>query len=241
MCKHAPIDGFQSFLFESQDISMLTSPTACVNNICINRCIPLLFSALNISTNNNFVVFSTHHLTHIHYHTSTYTNFWMKDIWIIPIHWPMAAHWVLCIAHLSWQELQLFNSLGEQKPRWNDIQVCNYYIYFIYTLIWSFTGHYATHCSTDVNCKTKISRNWIWWPSVSGIPTYGMSPSIFIVIFLTLPQTIPLQSNSYDCGIWLLVGVAAVLCDYDITGLNEDNILHFQYYLRTLVLSLPIE
>ena len=68
-----------------------------------------------------------------------------------------------------------------------------------------------------------------------------MSPSIFIVIFLTLPQTIPLQSNSYDCGIWLLVGVAAVLCDYDITGLNEDNILHFQYYLRTLVLSLPIE
>ena len=113
MCKHTPIDGFPFLFFESQDISMLISLTACVNDICINRCILLLFFALNISANNDFAVFSTHHLMHICYHASDhvlwkstiYINFWMKDIWIISIHWLTAAHWVLCIACLSWWEL----------------------------------------------------------------------------------------------------------------------------------------
>ena len=132
--KRAPMDGFPSLLFESQDILRLAIPTECINDVCINGCIPLLFSAFNVSSNHKFAVFSTHHLTHIRHHSSdnvlwkstAYTKFWTKDIWIIPIHRQIAGHWVLCIAHLSRHELRLFDSLGEQRPWRNDVQVRNY-------------------------------------------------------------------------------------------------------------------
>ena len=52
---------------------------------------------------------------------------------------------------------------------------------------------------------------------------------------------VPFQSNCYDCGIWVLVGIAAVLCGYDVTGLCEENIAHFRQYLGALVLSLPVQ
>ncbi|KAG9309404.1 hypothetical protein JVU11DRAFT_10653 [Chiua virens] len=107
--KCATVNGFPSLLFESLDISQLSLSIACLNDVCINGCIPLLFSALMIPVNHNFTVFSTHHLTHIQYHTSNHIlwkstakmNFWKKDIWIIPIHRPLVSHWVLCITCLS--------------------------------------------------------------------------------------------------------------------------------------------
>lgn len=52
---------------------------------------------------------------------------------------------------------------------------------------------------------------------------------------------VPLQTNDYDCGIWLLASVAAILRGYDVTGLDEGNILHFRQYLEALVLSLPVQ
>ncbi|KAF8119588.1 hypothetical protein EV363DRAFT_1409925 [Boletus edulis] len=83
---------------------------------------------------HDFAVFSTHHLTHIRYRASdhvlwkstAYTKFWTKSTWIIPIHRPLSAHWVLCIARVSRRELQLFDSLGEPKPWRSDIEVRNY-------------------------------------------------------------------------------------------------------------------
>ncbi|KIJ20748.1 hypothetical protein PAXINDRAFT_39745, partial [Paxillus involutus ATCC 200175] len=77
-------------------------------------------------------VFSTHNLTRIQYNASNEVLwkamrcicFWKKQIWIILIHRPSPiGHWVLCIARLSWKELLLFDSLGEQKPWRADVQV----------------------------------------------------------------------------------------------------------------------
>lgn len=103
----AAIDGFPNVLIEIPDISCLLSPKSCINDVCINGCILLLFSELD------FALFSIHHLTHIRYHASdhvlwkamAYMKFWTKDTWIIPIHRPLSAHWVLCIAHVSRREL----------------------------------------------------------------------------------------------------------------------------------------
>ncbi|KAF8123629.1 hypothetical protein EV363DRAFT_1403865 [Boletus edulis] len=84
---------------------------------------------------HDFAVFSTHHLTHIRYRATSdhvlwkstaYTKFWTKSTWIISIHRPLSAHWVLCIARVSRRELQLFDSLGEPKPWRSDIEVRNY-------------------------------------------------------------------------------------------------------------------
>ncbi|KAF8835149.1 hypothetical protein BDN67DRAFT_873149, partial [Paxillus ammoniavirescens] len=77
-------------------------------------------------------VFSTHDLTCIQYNApdkilwkaTAWTLFWSKDLWIIPIHRPLLiGHWVVCIAYFSCKELQLFDSLGEQKPWRADVQV----------------------------------------------------------------------------------------------------------------------
>ncbi|KIJ65275.1 hypothetical protein HYDPIDRAFT_54838, partial [Hydnomerulius pinastri MD-312] len=41
-------DGFPHLIFEPRDIAMLVSPTDRINDVCINGCIPLLFSAMKI-------------------------------------------------------------------------------------------------------------------------------------------------------------------------------------------------
>ncbi|KIK80791.1 hypothetical protein PAXRUDRAFT_36082 [Paxillus rubicundulus Ve08.2h10] len=125
-------DGFPQLSFELPDILMLVCPTDRINGVCINGCIPLLFSALKIPEVHHFAVFSTHDLTRIQYNApdeilwkaTTWTLFWSKDLWIIPIHRPsLISHWVVCIAYFSCKELQLFDSLGEQKPCPADMQV----------------------------------------------------------------------------------------------------------------------
>jgi len=55
-----------------------------------------------------------------------------------------------------------------------------------------------------------------------------------------LLQLEPLQSNGYDCGLWVLAQIAAVLRGYDITNMREDNMHSFRRYLQSLVLSIPI-
>ena len=131
------MDGFRSLTFEPCDIARLASPTECVNDICINGCIPLLFSIIKPTEPNQFAVFSTYDLTHVRYNATdkllwkatAHTMFWLKDVWIIPIHRPsIVGHWVLCIAHISRRELWLFDSLGEQRPWKADIQVCTGYM-----------------------------------------------------------------------------------------------------------------
>lgn len=46
------------------------------------------------------------------------------------------------------------------------------------------------------------------------------------------------QTNSYDCGVWVLAAIAAVLRGFDMTGLHEKDIHNFRRYLYCLVLSL---
>ncbi|KIJ59526.1 hypothetical protein HYDPIDRAFT_100554, partial [Hydnomerulius pinastri MD-312] len=52
--------------------------------------------------------------------------------------------------------------------------------------------------------------------------------------------TLPLQTNSYDCGIWVMATIAAVLCGFDATGLTEADMAAFRHYLRALVLSILV-
>ena len=51
-------------------------------------------------------------------------------------------------------------------------------------------------------------------------------------------QTEPVQLNDYDCGLWVLATIAAVLRGFDVTGLTELHIPAFRRYLHRLVLTL---
>ncbi|KIJ09168.1 hypothetical protein PAXINDRAFT_87848, partial [Paxillus involutus ATCC 200175] len=53
-------------------------------------------------------------------------------------------------------------------------------------------------------------------------------------------QTLPLQKNGYDCGIWVLATIAAVLRGHNATGLKDADMPAFRHYLRALVMSIPV-
>ncbi|KIJ57551.1 hypothetical protein HYDPIDRAFT_104107, partial [Hydnomerulius pinastri MD-312] len=48
------------------------------------------------------------------------------------------------------------------------------------------------------------------------------------------------QTNGFDCGLWVLAQIAAVLRGFDITGLQEGDMASFRQYLRIQVLRIPV-
>ena len=129
------MDGAYRSSFMAEDVVILANPTGCLNDVCINGRIPLLFSLIKPPDANCFAVFSTHDLPRIRYNASDeslwrgtrHTMFWTKDTWILPIHRPSpVGHWVLCIALFPRRELYLFDSLAEEKGWPADVQVRTY-------------------------------------------------------------------------------------------------------------------
>ena len=55
-----------------------------------------------------------------------------------------------------------------------------------------------------------------------------------------LSQTRALQTNDYDCGLWVLATVAAILQGHDAMGLREGDMPAFRWYLLTCILSIPV-
>jgi Ulp1 family protease len=49
-----------------------------------------------------------------------------------------------------------------------------------------------------------------------------------------------LQTNGYDCGVWVLASVAAVLRGFDVTGFSEPDIPWFRQFIMYHILSLPV-
>jgi Ulp1 family protease len=55
----------------------------------------------------------------------------------------------------------------------------------------------------------------------------------------SLNQLTPIQSNGYNCGVWVLAQALAVLRGTGITNLVEKDICMLRQYLHVLVLHLP--
>ncbi|KAG1728250.1 uncharacterized protein EDB91DRAFT_1314088 [Suillus paluster] len=204
--------GFPQQVFEPRDISFLASPTAYLNDVCINGCAMLL----QIDIPNPIVaIFSTHDLPRIHYNAAddilwrntSWTRYWEKDVWIIPIHRPASVgHWVVCVIYLSRKEIHLFDSLAERKPWKHDLKdimklVCR-------LLVVAHQRDKQVHIDLD---------GWVARP-------------------LTVK---PLQTNGYDCGVWILAAMIAVLRGRHITRLQEEEMSDLRYYLHARVLSIP--
>ncbi|KAI6024283.1 hypothetical protein EDC04DRAFT_2869501 [Pisolithus marmoratus] len=125
------IDGFPQQTFLLGDINILMSPHTQLNNTCINGCATLLYSAF-LPNATSCAILSTHDLPCIHFnakddmlwHNLSWTWFWEKSIWILPIHRSLpVGHWVLCTIDFCSLQLFLFDSLAEQKPWRNDVKV----------------------------------------------------------------------------------------------------------------------
>ncbi|KIM54794.1 hypothetical protein SCLCIDRAFT_136017, partial [Scleroderma citrinum Foug A] len=74
-------------------------------------------------------VLSTHDLPRVRHNAmddamwrnTSWTHYWEKDIWILPIHQP--GHWVVCTIDFTFKRLFLFDSFAEWKPWKKDIWV----------------------------------------------------------------------------------------------------------------------
>ncbi|KAF7976360.1 hypothetical protein HWV62_6913 [Athelia sp. TMB] len=116
-------DTFQQFL----------SPTALLNDNSLNGAAILLQTQIlksNINSTASVAILSTHDLVRIHYGSpddqlwrgAKATQYWDKNVWILPIHRPTACHWVLCVIYLDTKQLRLFDSFGEECPWYTDIK-----------------------------------------------------------------------------------------------------------------------
>jgi len=47
------------------------------------------------------------------------------------------------------------------------------------------------------------------------------------------------QTNSFDCGVWVLAGIAATLRGCHVTGLQESDMPAMRRFIMKLVLNLP--
>ena len=130
----ASVDGVPRQTFLPSDTSLLASPQARLNDTCINGCATLLYSVF-MPAAARCAVLSTHDLPCVHFHADddllwcnvSWTHFWEKPVWIIPIHRSLpVGHWVLCTVDFPSRKLLLFDSLTEQKPWKNEIKVCHF-------------------------------------------------------------------------------------------------------------------
>ena len=53
-------------------------------------------------------------------------------------------------------------------------------------------------------------------------------------------QTDVIQKNGYDCGLWVLAGIAAVLRGYDVTNFLDEDMAWFRRFIAGLIMSIPI-
>lgn len=123
-------DTFQQFL----------SPSALLDDNSLNGAALLLQTQLlqsEVDAAGSVVILSTHDLVRIQYGASDeqvwrnakITQYWTKDIWILPIHRPEAHHWVLCVICLNKKRLCLFDSFAAKQPWHAESKICELLIF----------------------------------------------------------------------------------------------------------------
>ncbi|RDB19001.1 hypothetical protein Hypma_014420 [Hypsizygus marmoreus] len=119
----------QVIVFDARELTMFRNPTARLNDVCINGGAAYLQTKFSHPSNEasrhaeRCAIFSTHHLRMARYHTdeemwrrTASTMYWLRDVWILPIHRRCPEHWVLCVIYPERRQLLLFDSLGQVNP-----------------------------------------------------------------------------------------------------------------------------
>jgi len=114
--------------FSQSDIQRLKSPTAWLNDICINDGAALLQSYLGGSQSDTIAIISSLVISTLGdgalWRVTYRSAFWRKSRWLVPIHRTTPSeHWVLGIIDFTRQEVGLFDSLADESLWELDIQV----------------------------------------------------------------------------------------------------------------------
>jgi Ulp1 family protease len=128
-------EGVAQFIFDNQVIDILSSPTALLNDVCLNGGAAVLYRYISSQyppCTQRCALLSTFDLVRIRGNLSDailwrnirHTLYWRKSVWILPVHRPRpAGHWVLAIIYTDAQEIHLFDSLASRQAWLGDVEV----------------------------------------------------------------------------------------------------------------------
>jgi hypothetical protein len=114
--------------FSPFDIQRLKSPTAWLNDVCINDCAALLQFHLGGSQSDRIAIISTLAISTLDdgalWRVTRRSIFWRKSRWLVPIHRTVPyKHWVLGTIDFTHREVGLFDSLADESLWELDVQV----------------------------------------------------------------------------------------------------------------------
>ncbi|KAJ7850971.1 hypothetical protein B0H13DRAFT_2360391 [Mycena leptocephala] len=141
------------------------------------------------------------------------TQYWEKPVWLIPIHRAVEEHWVLVVVVVPTRELFFFDSLASRGGWRQDLRDVMVLITRLVAL--SNRNQHPLHVSTE-----DPTERWVAHP----LFTVGH----------------PRQTNGYDCGLWVLCMMAAVMRGYRDVDLFEGEMPWVRGVLRDHVRTLPI-
>ncbi|KAG6810053.1 hypothetical protein H0H92_013548 [Tricholoma furcatifolium] len=208
-----------SVVFSPRELQILQSPKGRLNDICINGICTLLAQQYSqpmrpsVSSARRCTVFSTYDLPMMQNNASD------AEIWRRTRHTEYWSHevWILPIhrpATLHWVMCTIYLTHGQ--------------IYIFDSLaeqqpwkkelqdVVSFVARLLLLAKQNGKSTPAVSSQWIARPTVVQ----------------------PKQTNSVDCGIWVIANVAAVLAGYATTGMVEYNILDVRTALLNIICTL---
>jgi Ulp1 family protease len=125
-----------SLFFAEEDLHRIYQGKSMLNDTCLNGCAGILkymfdrHATFAISS-QRCALFNTHDLVRARYKAQDQdlwrmmspSQYWEKDVWILPIHRPRHIHWVLCIAYPKSGRVFLYDSLASGRYWSEDLQV----------------------------------------------------------------------------------------------------------------------
>ncbi|KAJ7439132.1 hypothetical protein FB451DRAFT_1151843 [Mycena latifolia] len=208
---------------KASDISRIESYNGRLTGFAINGLAAALQNLLGHSTSpdsvpaNSCAIFSTYDLPRIRYKASDsvlwrhveHTKYWEKPLWLIPIHRVDEEHWVLAVVDVGTQQILFFDSLALRGHGWRQ-DIRDIMVLITRMVVLANRNNHALYVSTEEEC-------WMARPLFN----------------------IPRQSNGYDCGLWVLCMMAAILRGYAITGVSEAQMGLVRRLFTDHILGMP--
>ncbi|KAJ7745942.1 hypothetical protein DFH07DRAFT_748628, partial [Mycena maculata] len=207
------------------DLARLRDPTGLLNGFCINGVAAAMQEFLTQNTDpiaagfaRWCAVLSTYDLPRVRYNCCDAelwralapTKYWERTVWIVPVHRLLEKHWVLMIVIPHEEAIYFFDSMNGRNWR-PDLRLVM--ILITRMVVLANRNHHPLHVSTGEDA----------WPSLSIIQARA-----------------PLQTNSYDCGLWVLCTMAAVMRGQTLPAATEADMADVRELFTDFVLTLPI-
>ncbi|KAI6026008.1 hypothetical protein EDC04DRAFT_2930447 [Pisolithus marmoratus] len=202
--------GFPRQTFLLNDISILMSPTTRLNDTCINGCATLLYSAFHPTT-ASCTILSTHDLPCICFNAEDdvlWRNLSCMQFWEKPI-WILPIHRSLPMGHWVLCTIKFHSWQLFLFDSLAQQKPWRNDIKDIMRLICRLSSMATRRLGT----AHQDQGDWTAYP-------VSLEPS---------------QTNSHDCGVWVLAQMATILRGYEVTGIREHDINHFRHFLYILI------